>query len=102
MTYTIGKRYFYQNNKVVTLNAVWYEDGITWAAISDERSYKSVTKIDQLTTMRRRTQRINLTLELTENNEVNVLFNQNVPIAPARADRYTQTSFDVMVENEEV
>jgi len=101
MKYEIGKRYFVGNVKEVTLNAIWHENEENWCVTTDDRGLRNVFKLSALTLIQRRIKRINLCLELTQGNELEVTF-QNIQLNPETQRRFLQTSFDVMVENEKV
>ena len=102
--YEIGKLYYYNNQKV-KLHAVWYENEQVFAAVSYVdlyRNHHTVVFANQLTNVSRIKKRANITIRFTIDNQLEVIFNQNLIIPEQEKVNYLQTSFDLMVENEEV
>jgi hypothetical protein len=99
MSYELGSIYFY-NNQPVKLNGVWMENGIVYGACSPTVGYIKhvVVKVEQLTKVAVVTKRLNLTIKLLDNNDIQLEF-VNYQVPEEQKELYTQTTIEVKVEN---
>jgi hypothetical protein len=99
MSYDIGKTYFY-NKTPVKLNSVWMENDEVYGACSFCVGYLKhvVVKLNQLTKNEVLTKRLNLTIKLLENNDIQVEFVNYQPPENEK-ELYLQTTIEVKVKN---
>jgi hypothetical protein len=102
MSYELNKTYYWQHRPVV-LKSIWMEDGRLYGAVSYTGPFRhgadhQVVQLERLQSVIKVRKKVNLTLKLLENNELQVEF-VNYQVPEAEKELYYQVTFEVEVEN---